>query len=123
MLQVRKAITYGRFDAVVLQGQSISMSHKYISSNKEAIELANVARQSGTQAYLFSEWPRRDIDETDYIDGIYQKIGGASGAKIIPVGRVWDAVLRQQRNLRLWADDGNHASPGTHWRHLRSFER
>lgn len=111
MPQVRNAITSGRFDAVVLQGQSISMSHKYTYSNKEAIELAKVARQNGAQAYLFSEWPRRGIEETAYIEGIYKKIADASGAKIIPVGRVWDAVLREQRNLRLWADDGNHASP------------
>jgi len=111
MNQVRSAVSSGRFDAVVLQGQSISMSHKYNYSNKEAIELAKVARQNGAKAYLFAEWPRKGIDETAYIEGIYRKIADASGAQIIPVGRVWDAVLREQKNLRLWADDGNHASP------------
>lgn len=108
--QIRNAVSSGRYEIIVLQAQAISTSHRFTYSNKEAIALAKEGKQAGAKVFLFSEWPRRGVDETTYIEGIYKKIADASGAKIIPVGRVWDAVLREQKGLPLWAQDGNHAS-------------
>lgn len=109
--QIHNAVSSGLYEVIVLQAQAISTSHRFTYSNKEAIALAKAGRQAGAKVFLFSEWPRKGIDETSYIEGIYRKIAEASGAKIIPVGRVWDAVLREQKGSVLWAQDGNHASP------------
>lgn len=108
--QIRNTVASGRYDVIVLQAQALSTSHKYRYSDAEAIDFAKSGKKAGAKVFLFAEWPRRGVDETAYIEGIYKRIADASGATIIPVGRVWDSVLRQ-RNLTLWAQDGNHAAP------------
>lgn len=108
--QIRNTVSSGRFDIIVLQAQAVSQSHKYRYSDAEAIDFAKSGKRAGAKVFLFSEWARRGVDETAFIEGIYKRIADASGATIIPVGRAWDAVLRQ-RNLTLWAQDGNHAAP------------
>lgn len=107
---VRKEISSGRWDAVVLQGAGLSSSHNYVHPMDGAIALAKAAKSAKARALLFAEWPRRSWDETEYILGIYRQIAKASGAEIVPICKVWDAVLDVQPKLELWQADGNHAT-------------
>lgn len=105
-----KRIADGKFTHVVLQGASLSSSHKYIYSQEGAIRLAKEARKAGAEALLFAEWSRKGWKETGYILGIYKEIAKESQAKIIPVCAVFDRLLAKNPKLDLWQADGNHAS-------------
>ncbi len=104
------AITEGSWDIVILQGQEISRSHTVDYSRFEAIELAQLVAESGARPLFFSEWSRREIDETAYIENIYAGIAAMADAEVIPVGRSWDRYLKSEPGALLWADDGNHSS-------------
>lgn len=104
-------IDSGRWDVVVLQGQEVSQSHTIDYSRAGAIALAQASEAAGSRPMLFSEWSRRDIDETEYIEAIYEQIADASGAEVIPIGRAWDRFLVTAPGYPLWGSDGNHSSP------------
>lgn len=107
---VLDAIAEGSWDIVILQGQEISQSHSIEYSRSEAVALAELAAESGARPLLFSEWSRRDIDETSYIKNIYSGIAAMADAEVIPVGRAWDRLLADDPAALLWAADGNHSS-------------
>jgi hypothetical protein len=108
--EVKKLIQTGKFSDVVLQGASLSSSHKYDYSQAGAISLAKLAKHSKSKVWYFAEWPRKGWKETPYILGIYQQIAKEGGGKIIPICKVWDAILKHNPRFDLWSADGNHAS-------------
>ncbi len=108
--EVKKLIQTGKFTDVVLQGASLSSSHKYRYSQEGAIALAKLADSTQAKVWHFAEWPRRNWKETPYILGIYQSISKTGGGKVIPICKVWDELLKHNPKLPLWSDDGNHAS-------------
>ncbi len=110
--RTQEEIRYGNWDFVVLQGAMVSMSHQYDYPQDGGIQLAKMAVVSGAKTFLYSEWSRRGIDETAYTEDVYKGIAKASGAKVIPVGRIWDEMMRQDGGLDLLQADGNHAAPG-----------
>lgn len=107
---VLKLIKEGSWDAVVLQGAKISSSHKYSYSQEPGITLAKLAINSGARVYLFAEWSRRGIDESDYTVSNYSQIAAKGGGKVVPVCRAFDKLLRSNPNAQLWSGDGNHSS-------------
>lgn len=107
---VRDKIAKGDWDYVVLQGQEISMSHKYEYSKTGAIALAKLAKSAGAKVLLFAEWSREGIDESDYIYDIYKNIAKESGAEVVPIGYSFDRALAKDSSLKLLLEDGNHAS-------------
>lgn len=108
--EVKKLITTGKFSDVVLQGASLSTSHKYEYSQAGAVSLAKLSKQSKSKVWYFAEWPRKGHNETPYILGVYQKIANEGGGKIIPICKVLDAILKHNPKFDLWQADGNHAS-------------
>ena len=109
--EVRRIISSGKITHLVLQGQMISMSHKYDYSIESAVALAKTANAAGVKVILYSEWPRQGINETAYIESIYEKIAKRAKATISPVGRAWDEALQSGVRVQFWASDGNHAAP------------
>ncbi|MBS1718528.1 MAG: hypothetical protein JSS72_12435 [Armatimonadetes bacterium] len=103
-------IKNGRWNAVVFEGAMVSMSLTRDYPQDTAISLANTARKAGAKPYLFVEWPRRGIDETDYTLNVYWRIATPTKSRVIPVCRVWDRALKMQPQLDLYSPDGNHAS-------------
>ncbi|MEZ5163648.1 MAG: hypothetical protein R2688_07835 [Fimbriimonadaceae bacterium] len=95
---------------VIFQGQKLSQSHKYIYSTNEAIKLANTAKEYGKTVLWFAEWPRKGVDETQYIENIYAGIAKESTGKIVPTGRVFDFLSNEFPKRELYSSDGNHAS-------------
>jgi hypothetical protein len=110
-ISITEAVASGEWDIVVLQGQEISQSHTIAYSQDEAIALAKMAIAAGSRPLFFSEWSRKNIDETQYIEGIYIEMADKAGAEVIPVGRAWDLFLVDQPDYPLWSSDGNHSSP------------
>lgn len=108
--EIKNLIRSGKFTDIVLQGASLSSSHKYKYSQEGAINLAKLGRAAKSKVWLFAEWPRQGWKETNYILGIYQEIAKSGGGEIIPICRVWDNLLRHNPKIKLWSADGNHAS-------------
>lgn len=108
---IRDRVINGNWDIIVCQAVKLSSSHQFSYDHSGAIKIARLAVESGARTYLFSEWPRRGWDETNYILGVYKEVSDASGAPIIPVGRAWDLALAGFPALDLWQPDGNHSSP------------
>ena len=109
--EVIEKVKKGRWNFVILQGASVSQSHKTIYPYEHSKNLAATASKSGAVPLLYAEWPRKGMDETEYIIDIYRLIQKGSSARIVTVGRVWDQVLKQEPKLDLWNADGNHAKP------------
>lgn len=107
---LRLEIGSGKYHTVVLQGQKTSSSHKYRYSTKEGEQIAVDARSQGMSVFWFAEWSRKGVDESGYIEETYRGMAVRSGGTVIPVGRVFDQVLKSVPGAGLWSEDGNHAS-------------
>lgn len=99
-----------RYDFVVLQATKLSSSHQFNYSQKPIQTLAAKAYDAGSRVFLFAEWSRRGMDETDYILGVYRQTEKLGQSTIVPVCRAFDRALLKSPNLELWASDGNHSS-------------
>ena len=106
---VRERIAKGRFTHVVLQGASISSSHKYEYSLDKPIALAKRAVAAGAKPLMFAEWPRKGWDESGYIYKHYDTVRKEGGGEVMPVCYAWDAALKANPSLDLWDVDGNHS--------------
>ena len=117
--QAMQLIKNGGWDVVILQGQKISMSGKYVYSTDAAEKIAKVASDSGAKVIMFCEWGRfrspgdndpGKIGETARIQKIYQGICDRTGATIAPVGLAWEKALKENSKWRFHARDGNHSN-------------
>ncbi len=104
-------IANNRWQGVVLQAQKISSSGRYEYSTDAGIDLAKGLNAKGTPVYFFAEWGLQGVaDSTERTDRIYRNMAVASGATLIPVGLVWENVLRNRSDLSLFDLDGNHSN-------------
>jgi hypothetical protein len=108
-----------RWNLVVLQEHSLISSRpadRQAQTLPAALALDLGARRSGAQTVLFSSWGYKDGDrrvESDTrqamearISRRYVQLASTLSASIAPVGRAWEAALRQQPALDLWGRDG-----------------
>jgi hypothetical protein len=96
---------------VILQAQKISSSGRYQYSTDDGIRLAHHAIKHNSKTYFFSEWGIQDVSgHSKFTESIYTSMAKASGSKLIPVGRVWEAVFEADPNLTLYSSDKNHQS-------------
>lgn len=103
-------IASGEWDYVVLQAQKYSTSGKYKYSTDGAVNLAEMAKKSGSRVIMYSEWSRRGFpDEYKRVRAIHDSISEVTGASVAPIGEAWKlAELKTDRDL--YHADGNHAS-------------
>lgn len=96
---------------IILQGQKYSQSRTTNYSTTGAQRWIANAKDAGVTPILFPEHPQRGDDtEANYVYGLHQGIVAKQASCIAPVGLVWDKVMLLMPNLKLHADDGNHAS-------------
>ncbi len=101
----------GKWNFVVMHGQEISMSGRFLYSTSEAESLSQLANESGAKVIWFAEWGRRGVEgETKRTEDIYQAISSVNRDVVSPVGRVWVNVLAKRDDLVLHSADGNHAT-------------
>jgi hypothetical protein len=106
---VRETLRGGKWQAVVLQGQKISMSGRYEYSTEGAQTLSDIAHEVGTRAYWFSEWPRAGVDdENERTIQVYTALAEKNGDQVIHVGDAWRLVSVSHPDLDLYDVDGNH---------------
>lgn len=108
--RIRNRIAMGKWTHVVLQGASISSSHKYEYSQAGGIALVKRVVAAKAKPLLFAEWPRKGWDESDYIYEHYEIIKRDAGGETLPICYAWDRAVKEHRGLNPWATDGNHAA-------------
>jgi hypothetical protein len=112
---VRKVISDGGWDVVVMQAAKVSSSHKYTYSQQGGINLAKLAVAEGAKTLLFVEWPRRGWNESRLQMAVYERIAKKSGAKPVPICFAWDKAIKELPSVEFWAADGNHSAlPGAY---------
>jgi hypothetical protein len=108
---------------VVLQEQSQLPSVEALRTGTmypAARALARSARAAGATPLFYQTWARRDGWPERGLRGYqqmqtqvnrgYAAIAEELGAPIAPAGEAWRVALRRVRGLRLWEDDGIHAT-------------
>ncbi len=104
-------IESGNWNTVILQAQKISSSGKYHYPTDTGIMIAKKAIKHDCQTFLFSEWGIQNVaDHSNFTESIYRSMADESGGQLIPVGRVWEAVLASQPTMALYSADRNHQS-------------
>lgn len=110
--RTRKIFADGRWTHVVLQAQKYSTTGRYRYPTLPAEQWLRKIREHGARGLLFPEWARDGHDEeAARIQALHQKIAAKEPACVVPVGLSWQQLQRQLPELRLHAEDGNHANP------------
>ncbi len=105
-------IKQGPWDYVVLQAQKYSTTGKYSYPYDGALKLSKIASAQGAKIIMYPEWSRREVpDEYKRINQIHNEIAKQTGAVVAPIGQAWERALKKNSKLKLYASDGNHASP------------
>lgn len=108
--KMKASIKNDKWDIVVLQAAFVSSSHTRKYSQEGGINIANLAREAGARTMLFVEWPRRGWNESNQQMAVYKDIAKATKAELIPICYAFDNALKVNKNLQLWASDGNHSN-------------
>ncbi|OYY21308.1 MAG: hypothetical protein B7Y69_08890, partial [Sphingobacteriia bacterium 35-40-8] len=93
-LKSRQIIANGKFDIVVIQDNSMwPIDHK--DSVLYFGELfCKEIKQKGARPFLYNTWARQKTPETqNAINLVYQELGKAQGATVVPVGSCWSKAL------------------------------
>jgi hypothetical protein len=126
---IKEIITSRTWDYVVLQEQSrlptFDPKSDMYQKHREAIRtLVDWIRTAGAKPILYQTWGRRDGDRGSpkrnrdfdsmqaHLTRAYADAGEETGARVIPVGQVWQTVRHTDIELgrELHAKDGSHAS-------------
>ncbi len=103
-------VTEGRWDAVVMQGQSrepINSERK--TFRKAARAFAKHIRGTGAEPVFFMTWANAGRPEmTAELDEAYTDIGNQLEALVVPVGLAFARVSAERPALALRTDDGRH---------------
>lgn len=107
---VKFNIVYGKYDYVVLQevAKSFTPADFY-----EGIEkFRPTLERSASQPVLYMIWAHRDNKKLQpTITECYAKASETLNAPVAPAGEIWHRMLRGNKSLEFYREDGNHATP------------
>jgi hypothetical protein len=118
--EVAGAIAGSPWTAVILQEQSLLPAAPDLLERQilpAARTLADAARGTGAQVYLFQTWAHRDgwperrLDRAAMqaaITATDRELAGRLGLVVVPVGEAWTRALREAPGISLWQADGSH---------------
>ena len=109
--RTEKILDSQHWSHVVLQAQKYSTSGKYTYPTDAAEEWIRRSRSTGAEPIMFPEWARRgNTEEGTRIHRLHQNIAAREPACVAPVGIAWEVMLDSYPEVRLHANDGNHAN-------------
>ncbi len=110
-LSTIEKIGEGNYDAVVLQNHSLSTFERPDSMMLFGRRLAEVAKEDGSEIYLFMTWAREwNPYMLGTIEEKYKELGDQIGAIVVPVGVAWQRARELRPELQLYFSDGTHPS-------------
>ena len=106
------AIRKGRWDFVVLQEQGTRPVEQPEVMHRYARLFDVEVKRAGAQTVFYLTWARLGLEQVQVARAeAYMSIARELGAKVAPVGFVWQQVRRENPGLRLYSQDGVHPSP------------
>jgi hypothetical protein len=107
--QAQKVIADGRWNHVVLQQGPSALPQSRTLLVAYARRFGDLIRSAGAKPALYMVWPStsRSFDFAD-VSASYQAAARAVNGTLLPVGDAWRKVLREHRDIKLYADDGLH---------------
>ena len=110
--EVLRLIESGRWDAVVLQEQSLRPLREPRKMTAAARELQDVIASAGAEAVLFQTWPRANRPKSmGELARAYRMTAGLIGAATAPVGQAWQRARKRHPEIVLYDADGSHPAP------------
>jgi hypothetical protein len=98
-----------KYDAVILQDQSIRPIRQPDQTIRDIGRLCKPIRKSGAAPYLFLTWSREKLPQTQkYLTKTYEQAGREHDAKVVPVGIAWHNARKQKPDISLYDEDGSH---------------
>ncbi len=102
-------LLYGGYDVVVLQHNAHPFPGR--ESLIEAGKCMGALIPEGTKPYLYMTWSEKDNPQgQEIMSATYEELGELIGAKVCPVGRIWQAVRKAYPEDELYFADGEHSS-------------
>jgi len=102
----------GRYDVVVWQQGPSTRPESQAHLREWSMKWADAARANGAHPALYMVWPVSGQHEGYFLVAqSHRNAANASRSAVFPVGEVWHAVLSADPTIRLYAEDGFHASP------------
>ena len=122
--RAQRHIESGRYDFVVLQGNSLSPIEAPTELRESVSRFAGLADENGARVVLFETWARHENHRLyrrseeldgpdamlDRIERVYLTLGEELHAPVAPVGRAWHEARREVPRARLHRADGTHPS-------------
>lgn len=108
----QRALAEARFDYVVLQEQS-TLPVKSPQRYHDNVRLFSaLIAAHGSVPVLYLTWSRANAPQTQQLlDDAVDSIAVEIGARVVPVGPAWHAVMRAEPAIALYEDDGSHPTP------------
>ena len=110
--QALKAIRKGPWDFVVLQEQGTRPVEQPEVMHRYARLFDAEIKRAGAQTVFYLTWAREGREQLQGTrTEAYMSIARELGAKVAPVGLVWQQVRQENPGLKLYSQDGVHPSP------------
>lgn len=107
-----RVIKKERADYVVLQEQSTRPLSDPKAMEKFATKLAETCKKSRSVPVWYMTYSKQHQPEfQDAISEQYQRVHQQNGGLLAPVGRAWQRVRRNNKDLKLHVKDGLHPNP------------
>lgn len=107
----RKLLKDGPWDLVVLQEQSMRPLMAPREMKGSARELTTRIRKEDSKPVFFMTWARANNPAMFAgLDKTYSGLSKELSAGLAPVGRAWEASLKERPELELYDPDGSHPS-------------
>ena len=107
--KARAKLADGKWDAVVLQDQSLMPVVRPASTIRGGRLWVEQVKKKAARAILLMTWARRGKPEMqDKLKETYCRLARESGADVAPVGLAWAKVLTERPKSVLHTKDGSH---------------
>ncbi len=115
-------IRNGNWDIILVQGHSIEPLKNPIGFTEAATDLIRIMNESGADVYLFETWSRqignpiyseawsgRNPDSMQkQLSMRYHRIAQNLDVTLIPIGSIWQQLIRERQEMELYSIDGSH---------------
>lgn len=110
-LKSKEAISSGKYDIVVLQGQSkeaVKEKEEFLMYSKK---LSDLVKASGAKPYLYVTWAPQKIPQyQEIITETFQQASKESDCGLVMVGEAWKLAKKLRPDIGLFTTDGSHPS-------------
>ena len=108
---VRFNILYGGYDYVVLQehAQPFGPEEGFVDA---ASSLNTWIRDAGAIPVIYETWAKKDEPHLQaHMNEVHQRVAKEIDALLAPVGEEWWGYIKSWPHLKMYDEDGAHASP------------